>query len=63
MGSVYQFLQFWGSPPDIERLRERKDIRQLTRLLQHRDFTVQWKAAEALGTLGNEAVDSHASLS
>jgi hypothetical protein len=43
--------------PDIEGLRQKKDIRGLTRLLQHPDLTVQWQAAEALGTLGSEAVD------
>lgn len=46
-----------NNPPDIGYLRERKEIHQLTRLLQHPDFTVQWKAAEALGTLGPEAID------
>jgi len=57
MGSIRQLLRFQATPPDIERLRERKDIGQLTRLLQYPDFTVQWKAAEALGTLGTQAVD------
>jgi HEAT repeat protein len=57
MGSVLQLLRFQAAPPDIEKFRERKDIRQLTRLLQYPDFTVQWKAAEALGTLGTEAID------
>ncbi len=57
MESVCQILGFRVTRPDIERLRERNDIGQLTRLLQHPDFTVQWKAAEALGTLGTEAVD------
>ena len=57
MGSVLQLLRFQVTPPDIEKFRERKDIRQLTRLLKYPDFTVQWKAAEALGTLGTEAVD------
>lgn len=52
-----QFLRFRTTPPDIEYMREKKDIRQLTRLLQHPDFTVQWKAADALGTLGPEAID------
>jgi hypothetical protein len=58
MGSVLQRLWFRVTPPDIERLRERKDVGQLTRLLQYPNFTVQWKAAEALGTLGTQAVDS-----
>jgi HEAT repeat protein len=51
---VPRFLQ---KRPDIEGLRQKKDIRGLTRLLQHPNFTVQWQAAEALGTLGPEAVD------
>jgi hypothetical protein len=48
---------FRSKRPDIEGLRQKKDIRGLTRLLQHPDLTVQWKAAEALGTLGPDAVD------
>jgi len=48
---------FGSAPPDIENLRQGKDVLLLTRLLQHPDFTVQWKAAEALGTLGTPAVD------
>jgi HEAT repeat protein len=57
MGSVRQLLRFQVTAPDIERLRERKDLGQLIHLLQYPDVTVQWKAAEALGTLGPEAVD------
>lgn len=55
--TVQQLLRFGRTTPDIGYLKERKDIRQLTRLLQYPDFTVQWKAAEALGTLGPEAID------
>jgi HEAT repeat protein len=51
------FPRFFKKRPDIERLRQKKDCNGLTRLLQHPDLTVQWKAAEALGTLGPEAVD------
>jgi len=54
---VPSVIRFRNTPPDIRSLREKKEIRQLTRLLQHPDFTVQWKAAEALGTLGPEAID------
>ena len=57
MKSVSQLLKIRATPPDIENLRQGKDILLLTRLLQHPDLTVQWKAAEALGTLGPNAVD------
>jgi hypothetical protein len=49
--------RFRQKRPDVEGLRQKKDIRGLTRLLQHPDLTVQWQAAEALGTLGPESVD------
>lgn len=52
-----QFPRFRTNPPNIEHLKENRDIRELTRLLQHPDFTVQWRAAEALGSLGPEAID------
>lgn len=48
---------FLHGAPNIRVLQEKGDIHGLTRLLQHPDLTVQWKAAEALGTLGPEAVD------
>ena len=51
------FILYQLPPPDIQQLRQRKDIPRLTRLLQYPDFSVQWKAAEALGSLGPEAVD------
>ncbi len=37
-------------------LSRRRDIRGLIRLLEHPSFDVQWKAAEALGKLGDDAV-------
>ncbi|MDD1675097.1 MAG: HEAT repeat domain-containing protein [Methanomicrobiales archaeon] len=43
--------------PDIASLRENSDIDGLIKALNHRDFTVQWQAAEALGKLGPAAVD------
>ena len=57
MISIPNFLRFGSTPPDIENLRQGKNILLLTRLLQHPDLTVQWKAAEALGSLGTDAVD------
>ena len=57
MELIPSFLLFRLPPPDIKELSEKKDIHQLTRLLQYPDFSIQWKAAEALGTLGPEAVD------
>jgi HEAT repeat protein len=41
--------------PDITSLIEQRAIRSLIRLLGHRDPEIQWKAAEALGKMGEEA--------
>jgi HEAT repeat protein len=41
--------------PDIEVLERNSDVDRLIRLLTHRDPTVQWKAAEALGRMGGPA--------
>jgi hypothetical protein len=43
--------------PDIPAMKEAKDTRGLIRLLSHSDFNTQWKAAAALGTLGEPALD------
>ncbi len=43
------------SVPDIERLKQRKDIPGIIRLLRHKDPTTQRHAAEALGTFGSKA--------
>jgi HEAT repeat protein len=43
-------------PPDIEQLRRQNEISGLVRLLGDRDQTIQWKAAEALGTMGGSAL-------
>lgn len=42
--------------PDISRLKEAGDIPSLIHLLSHADPSVQWRAAEALGTCGETAV-------
>jgi hypothetical protein len=42
--------------PDIAELIRQRDIKGLIRLLRHPSFDVQWKAAEALGKLGNDGV-------
>ena len=47
----------WPTNPDIGELRQKRDIRGLTRLLQHQNCTIQWQAAEALGIMGPDAVD------
>ena len=47
----------WSSPPDIPLMKERKDYRGLTRALRHHDPRVQWKAAQALGELGEVSRD------
>jgi HEAT repeat protein len=44
---------FKRKPADIERLKRENDIHGLIRLLKDRDYTTQWKAAEALGTMGD----------
>jgi len=51
----WEFLKL--KKPDISRLREQKDISGLVRALKHKDFDIQWQAAEALSMLGTEAVD------
>lgn len=43
--------------PDIDRMREKKDISGLIRALRHPEFDIQWRAADALGKLGREALD------
>jgi HEAT repeat protein len=42
---------------DIGAMKVKKDIRGLIQLLNHRDYEVQWRAADALGTLGEAACD------
>jgi HEAT repeat protein len=42
--------------PEIERLKQAGDIPALIRHLSHPDLSVQWHAAEALGTCGEAAV-------
>ena len=47
---------------DIGAMKASKDIRGLIRLLNHRDYEVQWRAADALGTLGETACDQLLSI-
>jgi HEAT repeat protein len=50
------FLRFSGSSlSDIDRLRERGDIPAIIHILEDKDPTVQWHAAEVLGMLGETA--------
>lgn len=49
-------LLFKRKAEDIEQLKRENDIRGLIRLLRDRDFTIQWKAAEALGTMGETSI-------
>lgn len=44
-----------GSTADIARLKDAGDVPSLIRLLGDADSTVQWHAAEALGTMGGKA--------
>lgn len=47
---------------DIGAIKNSKDIRGLIQLLNHRDYEVQWRAADALGTLGESACDQLVSI-
>jgi len=48
---------FLTKKPDIEALRQQKNIPALIKALQYDDFEVQTRAAEALGSLGAEGID------
>ncbi len=48
-------LRFSAASPDIDRLQQMGDIPAMIRLLGDKDPTIQWHAAEALGTLGSRA--------
>jgi len=43
-------------PPDIPKLVQQKDTSSLIKLLRHRNFDIQWQAAEALARIGKEAI-------
>jgi HEAT repeat protein len=43
--------------PDIGELERKGDVKRLVRFLSHRDFDIQWRAAEALGRMGRPASD------
>ncbi len=43
--------------PDIPSMKEARDVRRLIGLLAHPDPDLQWKAAEALGSLGEPALE------
>ncbi|HOT03904.1 MAG TPA: HEAT repeat domain-containing protein [Methanolinea sp.] len=45
------------SRPDVEALKESRDYHGLTKALSHSDSRIQWKAARALGDLGEESLD------
>ena len=47
---------------DIGAIKNSKDIRHLIKLLNHRDYEVQWRAADTLGTLGESACDQLISI-
>jgi HEAT repeat protein len=48
---------FGPERPDIEALKDERDIQGLISALRHPDLGVQWAAAAALGSLGPEAID------
>jgi len=51
------FPVFSRKKPDIETLRQQKNIPSLIEALRYEDFEVQTSAAEALSTLGAEGID------
>ena len=42
---------------DIEKMKAENDIRGLIKLLDHQKHDLQWRAADALGTMGEQACD------
>ncbi len=52
-----KFPVFLKKRPDIETLRQQKNIPALIKALRYDDFDVQTSAAQALGTLGIEGID------
>jgi len=48
---------FFLKKPDVDALRQQKDIPALIHALRYNDFEVQTNAAQALGTLGSEAIN------
>jgi len=53
---IFRLLSI-GPKPDIQQLKDTRDIRGLMRLLTHPDPNIQWKAAETLGTMGESALE------
>lgn len=51
------FHLFSRNRPDIETLRQQKNIPALIQALRFEDFDVQTRAAQALGTLGPDSID------
>jgi hypothetical protein len=48
---------FFQKKPDVDTLRQQKDIPALIRALRYNDFEVQTSAAQALGSLGHEGIN------
>ena len=48
---------FRPEPPDIDKLRQQKDIHGLIQALMYKDLDIQWRAAEALGEMGPDGMD------
>ncbi|HUU76574.1 MAG TPA: HEAT repeat domain-containing protein [Methanoregulaceae archaeon] len=51
------FSMAFSRKPDVEELKRKKDYYALIKALRHADLETQWKAAEALGEMGQEALD------
>jgi HEAT repeat protein len=53
------FLGFFRKrQPDIKAMKQARDINGLISLLDHENFDIQWHAADALGSLGPDAIPS-----
>jgi hypothetical protein len=48
---------FRPEPPDIDQLKQQKDIHGLIRALMYKDLDIQWRAAEALGEMGPDGTN------
>jgi hypothetical protein len=49
---------FQERQPDIKAMKQARDINGLISLLDHENFDIQWHAADALGSLGPDAIPS-----
>ena len=48
---------FRPEAPDIEQMKQKKDIHGLIQALMYKDLDIQWRAAEALGEMGTDGMN------